>query len=241
MPFVSVIVPTFNEERYLEPTLNALRNQTYDGKYEIIVSDSDSEDGTLEIAERYADRIVRVDKRGIAAGRNAGAKEARGEILVFVDADTLTIHNTLAEIVVAFEEEGVVGVAVPVLPLSPKTRDILLFLGFNEFVKVNVELGKGRARVVGACCGYRKRNFDEVGGFNEALQTLEDFDLSERISKLGKIKYTQETMALVSTRRIIKWGKRKSVEKYLSLYFRHLLTQRGLRHISKKIDYQPVR
>ncbi len=229
-----------NEGKYLEPTLRALRNQTYDGKYEIIVSDSYSEDETLEIAEKYADRIVRVDKRGIAAGRNAGAKEARGEILVFIDADTLTIHNTLAEIVGAFEEE-VVGVAVPVLPLSPKTGDILLFLGFNEFVKVNVELGKGRARVVGACCGYRKRSFDQVGGFNEALQTLEDFDLSERISKLGKIKYIQETMALVSTRRIIKWGKRKSVEKYLSLYLRHLLTERGLKHVSKKIDYQPVR
>ena len=65
--------------------------------------------------------------------------------------------------------------------------------------------------------------------------------IPERISKLEKIKYTQETMALVSTRRIIKWGKRKSVEKYLSLYFRHLLTERGLKHISKKIDYQPVR
>jgi len=240
MQFVSVVVPTFNEGKYLEPTLKALRNQTYDGKYEIIVSDSNSKDGTLKIAEKYADRVVRVGRRGIAVGRNVGANEARGKILVFVDADTLTIHNTLAEIVRPFEEKEVVGVAVPVLPLSPKTGDVLLYLGFNDFVKVNVELGKGRARVIGACCAYRKRSFDEVGGFNEKLQTLEDFDLSERMSKLGKIKYTQETMALVSTRRIVKWGKGKSIEKYLSLYFRHLLTERGLRHIPE-IDYRPVR
>jgi glycosyltransferase involved in cell wall biosynthesis len=240
MQFVSVVVPTFNEEKYLEPTLKALRNQTYNGKYEIIVSDSNSKDGTLKIAEKYADRVVSVDKRGIAVGRNAGAKEAKGEILVFVDADTLTIHNTLAEIVRPFEEKGVVGVAVPVLPLSPKIGDILLYLGFNDFVKVNVEHGKGRARVIGACCAYKKRSFDDVGGFNEELQTLEDFDLSERVSKLGKMKYTQKTMALVSTRRIVEWGKGKSIEKYLRLYFRHLLTERGLKHIPE-IDYRPVR
>jgi GT2 family glycosyltransferase len=115
-----------------------------------------------------------------------------------------------------------------------------LYLGFNDFVKVNVELGKGRARVIGACCGYRKKDFDKVGGFNEKLQTLEDFDLSERISKLGKIRYTQKTMVLVSTRRIVEWGKRKSIEKYLALYLRHLLTERGVRKLPE-LDYRPVR
>jgi len=223
----------------LEPTLRALRTQAYTGEFEIIVADSDSKDGTIGIAERYADRVLNVKTRGIGVGRNVGARAARGEILVFVDADTLTLYNTLAEIVAAFEE-GVVGVAVPILPLSAKPGDILLYMGFNDFVKVNVEHGKGRARVVGSCCGYKKDVFDEIGGFNEELETLEDFDLSERMSRLGTIKYTQTTMALVSTRRIDEWGKRKSIEKYMRLYFRHLLTERGFRKLPE-IDYRPVR
>ncbi|WP_455364241.1 glycosyltransferase [[Eubacterium] cellulosolvens] len=240
--FVSVIIPTLNEEKYLEPTLQAIKSQNYGGDYETIVSDSGSEDGTLEIAEKYADMVVRAGKRGIGAGRNAGAKEANGEILFFVDADTVLLYNTLFEVVKRFEDRETLGVAIPVLPLSPKVKDIILFLGFNEFVKINVELGQGRARVVGSCSAYRRSAFDKVGGFNEEVDVLEDFDLSERVSKLGKIEYTEETMALVSTRRIARWGRVRSVEKYLSLYLKHLFSEKGFKtHAPQIEDYQPIR
>ena len=240
--YVSIIIPTFNEEKYLEPTLQGILNQDYDGQYEIIVSDSGSKDRTRDIAQKYTNKIITQEKRGIGVGRNAGAKEAKGEILIFVDADTILIYNTLTEIVKAFNDKRIVGVAIPVLPLSPKTRDIVLFLGFNESVKINTERGKGRARVVGACCAYRKNIFDLVGGFNEKLETLEDFDLSERISKHGKIQYLQETMSLVSTRRIDKWGRIKSVKQYLSLYLTHLISESGIKlHFQKIVDYSPVR
>lgn len=239
--YVSIIIPTFNEEKYLEPTLQAIKNQDYDGEYEIIVSDSGSKDKTIDIAQKYANQIITQEERGIGVGRNAGAKEAKGEILIFVDADTILIYNTLSEIVKAFND-NVVGIAIPVLPLSSKTRDLVLFLGFNEFVKINTERGKGRARVVGACCAYRKSIFNLVGGFNEELETLEDFDLSERISQHGKIQYVQETMSLVSTRRIDKWGRIKSVKQYLSLYLTHLISDSGIKlHFRKMEDYSPVR
>lgn len=241
-PFVSIIIPTLNEEIYLEPTLKAIKNQIYDGPYEIIVSDGGSKDRTLEIAAKYANKIINVGKKGIGVGRNAGAKKARGDIIVFIDADTLLIYNTLSEIVNAFRDGGVVGAAVPLLPLSTKAGDIIIFLGVNGFVKLNAERGKGNAKVVGACCAYRKSSFDESGGFDEKVGALEDFDLSEKISKLGKIKYVEETLALVSTRRITKWGKIKSVKNYTSLYLKHLLREKGFTQFSIKDDsYKPIR
>lgn len=240
--FVSIIIPTLNEENYLEPTLKAIRNQSYEGSCEIIVSDGGSNDKTLKIAEKYADKVIRIKRQGIGIGRNAGAKVAKGEIMVFIDADTLLIYNTLTEIVKAFKAKEIVGVAVPLLPISSKVGDILIFLGVNRFVKFNIEHGRGNARVVGACCAYRKSVFDEVGGFDEELEALEDFNLSEKISNLGKIKYVKETMALVSTRRITKWGKIKSIEKYTSLYLKHLLSERGFDQFSiKKGSYKPIR
>jgi glycosyltransferase involved in cell wall biosynthesis len=240
--FISIIIPTLNEEKYLEPTLKAIKHQDYKGGCEIIVSDGGSKDRTIEIADKYADKIVKTNKKGIAVGRNAGAKHAEGDILVFIDADTQLFYNLLSCIVGAFEGEEIIGVAVPVFPFGMKTSDVILFLGFNEFIKRTVERGKGKAKIVGSCCAYGKSTFDQVNGFDEKIKTLEDFDLSERVSKLGEIKYIENTMALVSTRRIAKWGRIKAVERYLSLYLKHLLNKRGLDLRSLvKIDYKPIR
>lgn len=241
--FISIVIPTLNEERYLETTLRAIRNQNFDGSYEIIVSDGGSKDRTIEIAKKYRTKIVKSKSKGIGVGRNEGAKKAKGDIIVFIDGDTLLIPNTLSEIVKAFKDDKqLVGVAVPLLPMSSNAVEVIIFLSVNAFVKLNIGRGKGNARVVGACCAYKKSYFDQVGGFNEKIGALEDFDLSEKISLLGKIKYLEGTIALVSTRRIAKWGKVKSIQKYISLYLKHLLTEKGFEKFSiKKESYEPIR
>ena len=85
----SIIVPTFNEEWILAKTLGAIRNHLSHVDFELIVTDDGSTDRTCDIAERYADRAVRLtgDKGTSGANRNRGARVARGEYLVFVDAD----------------------------------------------------------------------------------------------------------------------------------------------------------
>ena len=86
---ISVIVPTLNEENYIEGCLESISKQTIPrDKYEIIVSDGSSTDRTVEIANKYADLVVVSEKRGIWWGRNYGAEYARGRFLVFIDADT---------------------------------------------------------------------------------------------------------------------------------------------------------
>jgi len=106
---ISVIVPTLNEENYLEDCLKSILRQTFPrNKYEIIVSDGSSEDRTIEIANNYADRVVVSKKRGIWWGRNYGAKFASGRFLVFIDADT-KIKEDYLETVYNYMRRGVVG------------------------------------------------------------------------------------------------------------------------------------
>ncbi|MEM7826017.1 MAG: glycosyltransferase [Candidatus Aenigmatarchaeota archaeon] len=233
LPFVSVIVPTLNEEKYIENCLKALRAQDYEGKYEIIVADGLSEDKTVEKAKKYADKVVSVKKKGIGAGRNAGAKEAKGEIFVFVDADTIAPFNLLTELVKCFKK-GVVGATCPILPLSDNMSEFVFYWFYDKFMRSSL---KEKPKVAGICCAYKRDAFEKVKGFDEKLKVCEDFDLSERISKFGKIVCTDSTFILASPRRIRKWGKTKAAMKYIKFYLNYLLDNK----LAEKIEYELVR
>jgi glycosyltransferase involved in cell wall biosynthesis len=228
LPFVSVIIPTLNEEGYIENCLKALKAQDYKGKFEIIVADGKSNDNTVKIAKKYADKVVVVDKKGVAVGRNAGARVARGEIFIFMDADTVAAFNLITEIVKGFEK-GVVGVTCPVVPLSANMSEFLLYWFYNQFMKATLHTKK--PQVAGMCCAYRREAFEKVNGFDENIRAWDDYDMSERISKLGKIKCVDSTFVMTSPRRIRKWGKTKAAIKYVKLYITYLLAG-----VTPKID-----
>jgi cellulose synthase/poly-beta-1,6-N-acetylglucosamine synthase-like glycosyltransferase len=232
---ISIIIPTLNEEKYIESTLKSLKNQDYNGKYEIIVADGMSKDKTVKIARKYADKVALVKKKGIAEGRNEGAKVAKGDILLFIDADTILLFNGLTELIKPFKKKNVVGVTCPILPLSPKAQDFALYWSYNLFVKRSIKSKK--AKIPGICCVYRREAFEKLGGFNEHLDTLEDLNLSERISKLGKIVMVNTTLVLTSHRRIERWGRFNSIKKYLKLYLNYLI--RG--KVMSTKEYEPIR
>ena len=110
---VSVIVPTLNEEANIAKTLKLVRAQRSHLDYEVIVSDGGSEDRTAEIAKKYADRVVVGEKRGIWFGRNQGAKAAKGEVYVFIDADTIIPKNYVDSVYPAFGDPGIAGLCAP--------------------------------------------------------------------------------------------------------------------------------
>jgi glycosyltransferase involved in cell wall biosynthesis len=220
-PFVSVIIPTLNEEKYIQVALNALKNQDYKGKYEIIISDGGSKDSTLKIARKYADKIVVTKNKGPASGRNAGAKAASGDILLFIDADTLLLFNGLTEIVKAFKNGVIVGATCPVIPLSHQAKDFAIYWFYTQFAKTSIKFK--RVHIAGICCAYKKKAFEEAGGFDEGLIFSEDMDFSRRISKLGDVAFTDKTIALTSTRRFERWGRTRGAGKYLAFYLNYLL------------------
>lgn len=220
-PLISIIIPTLNEEKYIGSTLESVKNQDYKGEYEIIVVDSMSKDNTVKIARKYTDKIIFVKKKGVGIARNEGAKAAEGEILLFVDADTILQPNGLSELSKPFQDKKVVGAACPIVPFSSKSEDLRLYQGFNQFMKMSIKLKK--AQIPGICCVYRKSAFEKIGGFGEKLDDLEDYYLSGKISKLGKLVYVKDTFALTSVRRVESWGRIESVRKYVKLYFKYVL------------------
>ena len=84
---ISVVVPALNEEEWIVPCLESLTSQS-DHAYELIVVDGGSSDRTVELAERYADRVI-VYKGRVGAARNLGARSSRGEILAFMDGSDI--------------------------------------------------------------------------------------------------------------------------------------------------------
>jgi cellulose synthase/poly-beta-1,6-N-acetylglucosamine synthase-like glycosyltransferase len=216
MNMISVIVPTLNEEGTLEATMKRLKTQDYDGDYEIIVADGMSEDKTINIAVKYADKVIAVKKKGIAAGRNAGAKAAKGDILVFVDADTLLLPNVLGEIESSFRDEHVVGVVPTVYPMDSSLMNVLPYWFFHRLSRASTRTGN--PLLGGMCVAYRRDAFEGVGGFDERLGAGEDLDLSLRLRKSGKFKALNDVYAYTSARRLDEWGRFRYIYRYIKAY-----------------------
>ncbi|MFH8086817.1 MAG: glycosyltransferase [Candidatus Aenigmatarchaeota archaeon] len=234
LPFISIIVPTLNEEKLIENCLKSIKNQDYKGKYEIIVADGKSKDKTVQIARKYTDKVIIVKRKGRPAGLNEGAKHAKGEILFFVDADCVLLPNTLTVFAKAFKSKKVVGATCPVTPLNAKMKDFLIYWLFNQFSKSSIKLGKPQISIV---FGYRKEVFEKVGGFKEDVIPEEDLDLSLRIGKHGKIVFIDDALVLTSPRRLEKWGRTKAARIYISSYLNYFL--RGKTLGFRK--YKPIR
>jgi glycosyltransferase involved in cell wall biosynthesis len=230
---VSIIIPTYNEEKILESTLKAIRNQDYK-KYEIIVSDSRSKDRTRAIAKKYRARVIVDERKGVSAGRNLGARFAKGEILLFVDADTVLMENSVSEIVKSFSKTKVVGVTCPIFPSKPNKKNLGMYLTYNRLVKGSIRTN--RPHVGGMCMALRKKSFFDVGAFDESIAAFEDVDMSLRISKKGKFVFNENTFAVTSPRRVEAWGHSASFRKYLKFYLKYLM---GMK--TKIDEYKPVR
>lgn len=102
-PIISIIVPAYNEEKYLEECLTTIKSQSYPN-IELIVVDDGSIDTTNKISKKYADRFISQQHQGPAIARNKGASFARGEILVFIDADMFLDKRYIERIIRPIQE-----------------------------------------------------------------------------------------------------------------------------------------
>ncbi|BAI60207.1 putative glycosyltransferase [Methanocella paludicola SANAE] len=212
---ISVIIPTYNEEKYIETCLKSLECQDFPGNYEVIVSDGSSTDGTVDIAGRHADRVIVDRKDTIAYGRQAGAHAAKYSILAFTDADTYIPSDWLSNLAASLEDCRVVGAHGKLLPLDGNRieNDFCNYVlpPYSQFM-VNIN----KPSVPGSNFAVRRKAFNKVRGFNTKLVTAEDVDLCNRIKKLGKFVYNPDAVVYVSTRRVREWGYLKMLSFYTS-------------------------
>jgi len=212
---ISIIIPTLNEEKILKKTLSALK-ELFITEYEIIVSDGDSNDRTLEIAKTHAHQVITHTlpaRQTIAQGRNAGAATAKGDYLVFIDADVFIpdINNFFSVALELFEVNTklvALTVFLKVLPEHVTLSDKLFFSVVNRSYQfLNNVLHIGAAS--GEFQMIRTATFKKVNGYNPSLVAGEDNDMFARLSKVGQTKIEVDLHVMHTSRRAhaIGWNK----------------------------------
>jgi len=204
-PLISIIVPALNEENYIGPTLASIKKQDYTGDFEIVVADGMSKDRTIEVAKKYTNRIVNVNRKGVSAGRNEGAKAANGDIYIFLDADTIVCKNLLTNVSKHFKNEHVLA-GTPRILTTEYGKSMILYTAANE-IGINTLFKIKRPILPAVCLVCRKEAFWKVGGFNEDLKVAEDVEFSSKIRKLhGKFIFMRNSYVYTSPRRLKSWG-----------------------------------
>jgi len=200
-PLVSVIIPTLNEEKMIGNTLKAVKNQTYKN-IEIIVSDGCSSDKTVEIAKKYADKVIVKKSKNISHGRNIGAHHARGDILAFFDADCVTTPNLILKCVRILEKDKKVGCVIPYA--RPLEKDFVSTASF--FIAWLALIPKfSQPGYMGII--IRRKVFEKVRGFNEDLDYCEDLDFLHKVSLCSKFITRWDLITFTSRRR---WENKKT-------------------------------
>jgi len=198
---ISVIVPTLQEEKYLAKTLPKLVRLKPPA--EIIVVDGSSRDKTIDVAKRFTNKIFQIGKRGIGKAKNYGAKQANGEILVFLDADVNVPQNLVEEVLEVFSDTRVTGATCNVLFAQPKLHEAIFSKFYNFLVQASFWF---KPHCQGKFLAVRKNYFLKVGGFDESMPCLEDHDLAFRLSKLGKFVFIKGLTVYEFPRRFRKLG-----------------------------------
>jgi glycosyltransferase involved in cell wall biosynthesis len=209
---VSVIIPTYNEEKGIARTLRRLSGQTLPREeYEIIVVDGNSKDKTREIAANYADQVIPQKGRAVGGARNDGVEVARGSIVVHTDADAVPPEDWLERILSLFGE-GVVAVCGPDCPLEASAKYRVLYMGINAFSFIAYQLGMVGTR--GTNTAVRRDAFLRAGGYTD-YPMCDDVELGFRLQKLGRVVYDRRLKVLASSRRFEKHGVRGVVNGWL--------------------------
>ncbi len=193
---ISFIVPAYNEERLLGATLQAINAvvQALGEPSEVIVVDDGSTDRTAAIGREHGAQVVAVAHRQIAATRNAGARAARGEVFMFVDADTL-VHEGLVRLALQALREGAVGGGTVV------RFDGAMPLYARMVVPLVVKLLQ-TSRLAAGCFFFCTRTaFEAVGGFDESYFAAEELGLSRALKRQGKFVILREPV-LTSGRKL---------------------------------------
>lgn len=191
-PLLSVIVPAYQGEGVLPHALAALAASDLPREFwELIVVDDASTDGTPLVAARYADAVVRLPgrPRGPGYARNRGAETARGEVLVFVDADVCVHPDTLRRFAWLFAADPELGAAFGSYDAAPPAPGLVS--QYRNLLHHYVHhRNAGEAETFWAGCGaVRRAAFFEAGGFDEwhfARPQIEDIDLGQRLRAIGR-------------------------------------------------------
>jgi len=211
---ISFIIPAYNEELELSSTIAAIHAAVSGASlpYEIVVVDDASTDATAKVAAQAGARVISINRRQIAAARNAGARAAQGEKLFFVDADTRINRKHVDEAIAALGDVYAGGSARVIIDgVIPVWGRIFV----RAFCTVYFALNLG----AGAFLFTTRRNFEAIGGFDEQYFIGEEVYFSLALRKLGRFKVLREPI-LTSGRKLRMYSARDVFARSLSIIIR---------------------
>jgi len=231
VPLVSVVVTTKNEENNIANCLQSIRNQVYpEGKIEIIVVDNYSSDKTIEVAKKFTNKVYTKGPQR-AAQLNFGVQKAKGEYILYPDADMILSEKVVTECLDKCENEDYVALYIP---------EKIIGHGFWIDVR-DFERSFYNATCIDAVRFVRTDKFLEIGGFDEKIDFgPDDWDFNRRIKEVGKVeiilaplyhnegrfslkRYLKKKSRYSKTfnKYIEKWGKDDSeIRKQLGIWYR---------------------
>lgn len=207
---LSIIIPTLNEEKYLPLLLKEIKKQSFID-YEIIVADAGSEDRTVEIAESFGCKIVPGGLNSPSKGRNEGARIARGDIFLFMDADNIFLPtNFLRDLLNEFKKRNLDVASFSVCPKGNRF-DKLAYGLYNWWAKISQNFLPHATNSLLS----RREIHEKIGGFDEKIRMGEDHVYVRSAAKYGKFGFIKTEPVLTSSRRFEKYGRLKTYLKYL--------------------------
>src|SRR5687767_2535032 len=202
---LSVIIPAYNEELYLPETLTRITKALAVAGWpsEIVVVDNDSNDRTRAISESFGARVVSELEHNISRVRNTGAAHASGDVLIFIDADTLVPESLFKRIAGAMEDEKCFGGAVAVNWGKLDRTWMKLYLQGGKFWTTVFNMKQGAAQFC------RKPVFEKLDGYDQTIFMGEDVEFYWRLSKFakqngGRLHFIEDLPVTTSARRFDK-------------------------------------
>jgi len=216
-PFFSIIIPTLNEERFLPTLLNKLSKQSFND-FEVIIVDSKSTDKTINKAKEFLNKLnlyLFINKaKNVSTQRNFGSQKAKGQYLVFFDADVSLPNNFLTTLYKQIKKQG--GYLFTTrLNINNNSQAQLALVELTNFI-IEILNTLSKPFAPGFNIIIEKGFFDKLGGFDPSLKLAEDHDLVQRARKAGVLlKILKNPVLYPSFRRPEKIGYLNFITQYV--------------------------
>ncbi len=235
---ISLIIPAYNEEKYIGDCLKAVFETHRNSFFEIIVIDNASTDKTAEIASSFGVKVFQENKKGVVRARQKGYLEAKGNILTFIDADTLMPEGWLNVIKNEFEKDkNVVCVSGPYIYYDQSV--FLKFLTKLYWYILAIPIYKIVGyMVVAGNVAIKKETLEKTNGLDTSIEFYgDDTNMARNASKYGKVKFTTKLNMFTSNRRLKEEGTLKTT----FLYVKNFLSEVIFHKPSNTEEYKGVR
>ncbi|MCX6757734.1 MAG: glycosyltransferase family A protein [Candidatus Nomurabacteria bacterium] len=214
---ISLVIPAYNEEKYIGICLESVFKNAPDFFHEIIVIDNASTDKTKEVVEKFQGvKVIHESQKGLTSARQKGLESASGDLIAYIDADTKMPKGWRDKVIKAFfENQNFVCVSGPYIYHDVSfLKSISVWIYWHLFAYPTYLLTG--YMTVGGNFVAKKSALEKINGFDKSISFYgEDTDIAKRLHKVGKVKFMPSLFMYTSARRFTGQGTLKTAFIYM--------------------------